>query len=293
VQTRENPKQLLGFILSPLKLKHITGIAQSIRNDEVTRIRNDLGLAVKSKYCANPHDRWNVQTLLTSSQSGRNAIAAKTCSIVDMRKNDKTFLRSLETNFRYGLLMQRFLDRLKRVGLDISLHYLIREGVQACEMNWPDLTNQYSSSVLDQDDVRAVAACSNWITVERIQSRLHKGHLCVILKHGEQVAGYTWVDFDEINNSDCYYEMQPGDAYLYDAFIVTDYRGRGLAPYMRFNCYQQLRDQGRHTFYSISDYFNKPSIRFKRKLSAEIVQLYLQIKIGTLNVGLWVLKDYN
>jgi len=127
---------------------------------------------------------------------------------------------------------------------------------------------------------------------QHLQIRLDKGHLCVILKDGERVAGYTWVDLDEVNDSACNYSLGSDEAYLYDAFIAPDYRGQNLAPYMRFECYKHLSQAGRHTLYSISEYFNTPAVRFKQKLHAEIVRLYLQIKVGPHEVGHWALKDY-
>jgi len=42
---------------------------------------------------------------------------------------------------------------------------------------------------------------------------------------------------------------------------------------MRVESYRHLRQAGRHTFYSISDYFNSPAIRFKEKLNAEAIRL--------------------
>ncbi|HEY6599885.1 MAG TPA: GNAT family N-acetyltransferase [Pseudomonadales bacterium] len=146
--------------------------------------------------------------------------------------------------------------------------------------------------MLRPTDIVAVAACVPWGSVEEVQRRLDKGHLCILLRTGERIAGYTWADFDEVNDSACNFELRPGEAYLYDAFIAPDYRGRSLAPYMRAESYKHLRQAGRHTFYSISDFFNSPAIKFKEKLNAEAIRLYLQIKLGGREIGQWVLRDY-
>ena len=201
-------------------------------------------------------------------------------------------MRSLGDSLRYGLLMQRIVRRLRGVGLDINLYYLIREGVQAPDMVWPGLAVDCSSALITPEDLSTVAAFTDWVTVEGLQDRLNKGHLGVVLKHGDQVAGYAWADFDEVNDVDCDYVLQPGEAYLYDAFIAPDYRGRGLASYLRIECYKRLRRAGKHTFFSVSSYFNKPAIRFKQKLQAEIIRLYLQLKVGGHEVCHCVLKDY-
>lgn len=199
-------------------------------------------------------------------------------------------MRSLGKTVRYGLLMQRILGRLKRVGLDINPYYLIREGLPTDEMTWPELATDFPGSILEMDDIPAIAACTHWVTVDLIHDRLSKGHLCMVLKYEGKIAGYTWAEFAGIGNADCDFVLRSGEAYLYDAFIVPDYRGRGLASYMRFECYERLRKVDKYTFYSISDYFNNPAIRFKQKLNAELIRLYLQVKVGSFEVGHWLLK---
>jgi len=164
--------------------------------------------------------------------------------------------------------------------------------VQPYQTDWPRLTYEFPSNVLGGPDIAAVAACVSWGTVERIQARLNKGHLCIVVKSGERIAGYTWADFDEVNDLACDYELGPDEAYLYDAFIAPEFRGRSLAPYMRVECYRHLRHAGRHTFYSISDFFNSPAIKFKQKLNAETIRLYLRIELGGRQIGQWLLRDY-
>jgi ribosomal protein S18 acetylase RimI-like enzyme len=115
----------------------------------------------------------------------------------------------------------------------------------------------------------------------------------VVIKHEGQIAGYTWADLDEVNDSTCNYELQPGEAYLYDAYIVPEYRGRALAPLLRIECYKHLQQSDMHTYYSVSDYVDTPAINFKKKLNAEFIKLYLQIKVGSRELGHWLLKEYD
>lgn len=200
-------------------------------------------------------------------------------------------MSAMLNDLRHGLVAQRVIGRLDRVGLTLDPYILFREGARPHQTDWPGLASEFPSSVLVASDIAAVAACDSR-TEEHIQARLDKGHLCIVLKHGTHIAGYTWADFDEVNDAACDYELGPGEAYLYDAFIAPEFRGRGLAPYMRVESYRHLRQAGRHTFYSISDYFNSPAIRFKEKLNAEAIRLYLRIKLGGRQVGQWLLRDY-
>jgi ribosomal protein S18 acetylase RimI-like enzyme len=196
---------------------------------------------------------------------------------------------------KHGLATQWVLDQLRRAGIGVIPYFLFREGVRF-EADWPELAGQFPSSVLEagnSTDVAAVGGFDSWRTVERIRARLEKGDLCVMLKNQGRIAGFTWADFDEINDSACDYELGSGEAYLYDAFIAPEYRGRGLAAYMRVESYKHLRGRGRHTFYSLSDCFNTPAIKFKKKLNAEITRLYLQIKLRKRVLGQWQLRDFD
>jgi hypothetical protein len=193
---------------------------------------------------------------------------------------------------KHGLVLQRIVECLRRIGVDFSPYWLFREGVRAHRTEWSDLEREFVSSVLGAGDVPAVAACTPWNTEEVVRKRLERGHLCIVLKHGSAIAGYTWADLHRVSDDTCNFPLADDEAYLYDAYISPQFRGRSLAPYMRSECYKHLRAAGRRSFYSISDFFNTPAIKFKRKLNAEVVRLYLQVKLGGRLLGQWVLREY-
>ena len=195
-------------------------------------------------------------------------------------------------SFKHGLVTQRVIDRLRLLGVVVHPYFLFREGVRSHKTDWPELARDFPSSVLDAADIPAVAASRRWNTVDEIRARLAKGHLCIVLKNGGRIAGYTWADLAEVNDSACDYPLRAGEAYLYDAFIAPEFRGHSLAPYLRVESYKHLHQLGRHTFYSISQCFNAPAIKFKEKLNGEVIRLYLQIKLGSCELVHWLLRDY-
>ena len=67
---------------------------------------------------------------------------------------------------------------------------------------------------------------------------------------------------------DPYYLVAEG---LFDAYTLDSFRGKGIAPYIRYQLYKELEKTGRMTLYSISERFNLSSIRFKKKLNARLV----------------------
>jgi GNAT superfamily N-acetyltransferase len=201
-------------------------------------------------------------------------------------------LSSLSAAYKHGLIMHKALKRLGRLGLKMQPYCVILEGKAARKAYPPDSVAGCSTSVATQDDLNAVVACGTWADYERLRARLLNRHLCILLKRGDRVVGYTWADPAEINHAPSRHPLQPGEAYLYDAFVAPEMRGLGLAPYMRAQCYDVLNKVGFHTFYSVSEYFNTPAIRFKMKLGARISQTYLTIRLGQRQLGPWLLKDY-
>ncbi len=166
-----------------------------------------------------------------------------------MRLRLKSRMKAMLNAVQHGLVAQRALERLDRVGITINPYVLFRKGVGPYQTDWPWLAEEFPSSVLVESDIAAVAACDSR-TEEQIQARLDKGHLCIVIKNGERIAGYCWADLREVNDAVCDYELGPGEAYLYDGFIVPELRGRGLAQYMSVEFYRHLHYAGLHTSYS-------------------------------------------
>ena len=87
--------------------------------------------------------------------------------------------------------------------------------------------------------------------------------------------------------------MEPNEAYLYDMYVKKAFRGRNLAPALRYKSYEVLKDMGRDTFYSITERSNTASFRFKQKLGAKLVFLGLYVEFFGKFRKRWALKRYD
>lgn len=197
---------------------------------------------------------------------------------------------------KYGLVTQRVIQRLRRFGINFRPYLLIREGVRPHQTSWPEHAREFQSEVLDPTDAAAIAEMAtfdHWRTAEIVRRRLERGHLCVLLKNSGRLAAFAWADLNDVNDVTSTFVLGPGEAYLYDAFVAPRFRGRGLAVFMRTESYKHLRRMGRDTFFCICEYFNTPAIKFKNKLGADRVALYLRIQIAGRELGHWQLKAYD
>jgi hypothetical protein len=75
-------------------------------------------------------------------------------------------------------------------------------------------------------------------------------------------------------------------------YTRDSYRGKNLAPYLRYKSYEMLKQIGRDKLYSVSDYFNSPAVKFKKKLNTKKIKLILFIQLFNKLHWTFTLKSY-
>ena len=115
--------------------------------------------------------------------------------------------------------------------------------------------------------------------VERIPALLEGTEKCIALKYKDEIAAFMWINLIEFKYKSIVVPLKSNEAYLTDMFTVEGYRGKNIAPYLRYKSYEMLKEMGRNVLYSISICFNTPAVRFKEKLDAKKVNLILVIQL--------------
>ncbi len=130
------------------------------------------------------------------------------------------------------------------------------------------------------------------IRKETLQKRIKQGHKCFALKTDGSIAAFTWCNPNEIHHYKLSSRtLKQREAYLYDAQTHYNFRGRNLAPYLRYKSYYALNLMGFDILYSCSDYFNRPAIRFKQKLNARFLSIGMNLNLIGLYKKSWVIKQ--
>lgn len=101
-----------------------------------------------------------------------------------------------------------------------------------------------------------------------------------------------WIDFDSCNFTPHSVSMKRNEAYLFSMYTMHEFRGMNLAPYLRYKTYECLRKMGKDTFYSISEYFNYSTLKFKKKLNARNLKLILYIELFKKVRRSFTLREY-
>jgi hypothetical protein len=163
---------------------------------------------------------------------------------------------------------------LDRLGMKVVPFFLFLERLSFADLSpLSQRFGDYETGLLGPRDMAAVAAIPGRDTTPEAvyQKRLKAGNICCGTRHRGDLVAYTWADMERCDSILYGFSLKPKEAYLFDAFTTESYRGRGIAPYLRWHSYRELAQLDKVDLYSYSLYSNAPAIRFKRKLNAQIV----------------------
>lgn len=178
----------------------------------------------------------------------------------------------------------------------IRPYYVFKEGLfDGNSEDFKVVSQGYEISFLTQEDVKELDLIEGrFITASNMQDKLGNGHKCLGLKIDGKIAAFTWCQFDRLDFPRTKgIPLKENESYLYDMYVLRDYRGLNIAPLLRYRCYQELAKLGYTVLYSVSDFSNKPALRFKKKLDARIISLNVYMRIGKNRRWNVKLKTYN
>lgn len=179
-----------------------------------------------------------------------------------------------------GLLVKLLLDKMSWKGIRIEPYLvMIEEWSEACGKQFQTGFEGFQTGFLEARDMHLISAARDWHDKDFYVRRREKGDKCFGIRKDGLLAAFSWADFEEFSFDGERFRLHPGEAYLYDMWTVEDFRGQGLAPFLRYRFYEALRGMGITKMYSTTDYFNTPSVKFKAKLGARNMKLCLYVNL--------------
>ena len=175
---------------------------------------------------------------------------------------------------RHGLFLFTLRSFLSKIGLDFMLFYWELEG--SADIPEPLIREDdgnYTVVPLSREDLKLLKGLS-FISYEKLLERFDVGSRVVALKWKDDLAAFTCVEHQDFTFRKKKFHLDEDEAYLLNMYTYQTFRGKNLAPYLRYQVYKMLRKEGIGNIYSVTDYLNKSSIKFKRKLGAKPVLLY-------------------
>lgn len=177
-----------------------------------------------------------------------------------------------------GLFLFGVRNQLARFGFDINPFYWVQEGASDCEP--PQIKGDSLDYELVHLDIEAIKALRKKIIGnDQIAGILdfHDQLKCIGLKYKGEIAAFMLIELKDTNFYQKTFQIGENEGYLFHMYTFESHRGKNLAPYLRYQSYLMLKDMGRDKIYSITQYFNKSSKKFKKKLKARNLRLYLYI----------------
>jgi GNAT superfamily N-acetyltransferase len=184
---------------------------------------------------------------------------------------------------------QRIVDALKKIKIKVYPYLIFVEEFYE-NITHPQIDNElnkYKIVFLGPEDMKTIEALPDRKPTEtELLNRLNEKKVCIALKHGQELAAFTWYDLKECNIHGIKCPINDNEAYLFDAYTQPSYRGKGIAPFVRYRSYQELKNIGKHRLLSFSNYYNTPAIRFKQKLKAKPIELRIAVGLRGLRIDL-------
>ena len=197
------------------------------------------------------------------------------------KKTEVSLLKKIQVKVRYGLSLQAIRYVLIRIGIEFTPYYLFLEGINGTEI--PEIKGivaDYSCELLRPEDMKIIGTINYaGFSEEKLLSMLKTGEKCLGIKHKGDIAAFMWINLHEFNYKSTTIHLKSNEAYLWFMYTIESYRGKNLAPYLRYKSYEILKEMGRDKLYSISDYFNSPAVKFKKKLNAKKLKFILFIQL--------------
>lgn len=191
-----------------------------------------------------------------------------------------------------GLILFSIRNLLMRIGINIGPYYWVREGFYPIQepiikLN-PDECKVAYLDLKDMEEIRKTRTSFG----SDFTSSLKNGQKCLGLKYNGEIAAFMFIQFNGFIFQQRTFSFMKNEAYLLNMYTYNNFRGKNLAPYLRYHSYELLKKDGIDTVYSITMYFNKSAIKFKKKLKAKNNKLYLYITLFKKYTWNFVLKNY-
>ena len=184
-------------------------------------------------------------------------------------------IKLIQERIRERMVLVSISHLLERVGVKVVPYYVTRESLcDKVDLNLEPKLKTLVCGFLSPSEVRQLFSLPEISNLAAEADNWQKsGCLCFALKHNNEISAYMWCNLHQSNSDLSDLPLKVNEAYLFRARTMNAYRGKNLAPFLRYELYKNLNEMGYTTFYSITEYFNAPAVSFKKKLKAQNIKV--------------------
>ncbi|MBT8375505.1 MAG: hypothetical protein KJO22_01425 [Bacteroidia bacterium] len=181
---------------------------------------------------------------------------------------------------------------MAKIGLDFMPYYWEIGSIDISPPQIRDDESKYQFSVFGEKEIVVIKKTIIGIAHKDLMNDLKSGDTCLGIKHEGKICIYTFIKHKTFSIRGRTFKLSPSEGYVHNTYTFEAYRGKNLAPYLRYKSYDYLRGKGIDTYYSISEYFNKPTLKYKKKLKVKPLKLYLSVVLFKRQSFNFTLKTY-
>jgi hypothetical protein len=191
-----------------------------------------------------------------------------------------------------GLFWHGIRNTFAKIGFDFMPYFWEIGSIDITPPRIRDDESKYQLSVFGEKEITFIKKTVIGIAHKDLMNDLKNGDTCLGIKKNEKIAIYSFIKHQSFSFRGRDFVMKPHEAYVHNTYTFEAYRGKNLAPYLRYQSYEYLKNKGINTYYSISEYLNKPALRYKKKLNVKPLKLYLNVTLFKRWVFNFILKSY-
>lgn len=212
-----------------------------------------------------------------------------------MEAGKKSFLYKItwiSNIIKNGLFWHGMRNNLAKIGLDFMPYYW---EIGSMDIKPPQIrgdASKYQLSFFGKEEITFIKKNVIGIAHKDLMNDLKNGDTCLGIKNDGIISIYSFVKHKNFSFRGREFVIMPSEGYIHNTYTFEDFRGRNLAPYLRYKCYEHLIEKGIDKYYSISEYFNKPTLKYKKKLGVKPQKLYLSVILFKRWVFNYTLKSY-
>lgn len=212
--------------------------------------------------------------------------------VMTTKKKSPYSFKVISDVIKNGLFLQGVRHAFAKVGIDIMPYYWVKEEASPTEIPQLRTDQKFVFRALEKPDLANVINKTDAINEKKIHQSFADGQECVGLTHEGKIAAYMFIELNGFEIKKRKFNLDSNQAYLLNMYTLPNFRGKNLAPYLRYLCYRHLEKREITSKYSVSNYFNKSAIKFKKKLNSKPEKLFLNIELFNSIQWNFVLKTY-
>lgn len=205
-----------------------------------------------------------------------------------------SFYQRIRLIVKHGQVIHSVRNTLAKIGIDIMPFYWVLEASKESKPPKPGCSiSEEDVDFLTEEDINTIKGDLRAFSLEQAINWLKKGHKCIGVRCEGKIAAIMWIDLNFCSYKPDKKQLDKDEAYLFRMYTMEEFRGKNLAPFLRYKSYERLKVLGRKKLYSISEYYNKAAIKFKTKLGAKNLSLYLHVNLFNALKFKILLKSYS